>query len=176
MFCAASISLVHRHHTNHRTVCYWIYHYYSVSSIILFFSNITQTDVTSQLWRPSSMRRRNLKPTLSKFHSSKHSFYAGKVRYFQSRFQQWNNSRLVITSTAIEYALSSAETKHIEHLTNGALIALGHYSLQRMQWTRFGKLLLALRCISLRNFDSILKQLFKNIINDVIEDRNVILS
>lgn len=70
-----------------------------------------------------------------------------------------------------EYALSASETNQIEHLTNGALVTLGHYCLQRMQWTRFGKLLLTLRCLSLRPFDMALKQLFNHIIGDVIESK-----
>lgn len=78
----------------------------------------------------------------------------------------YNISILCIIS---EYALSTAETTQIEHLTNGALVTLGHYCLQRMQWTRFGKLLLTLRCLSVRPFDTALKQLFNHIIGDVIE-------
>lgn len=70
-----------------------------------------------------------------------------------------------------EYALSPFETKQIEHLTNGALVTLGHYCLQRMQWIRFGKLLLTLRCLSLRPFGTALKQLFNHIIVDVIESK-----
>lgn len=76
-----------------------------------------------------------------------------------------------INNNFAEYALSTSETKQIEHLTNGALVTLGHYCLQRMQWTRFGKLLLTLRCLSLRPFDTALKQLFNHIIGDVIESK-----
>lgn len=151
-------------------------------NLYIYYSIFTRADVMSQHWKRLSMKRRNLKPILSKFHCSKHSFYAEKVNHFHSFRVVWI---LLIKFVflffsffllKLEYALSPVETKHIEHLTNGALIALGHYSLQRMQWTRFGKLLLALRCISLRNFDSILKQLFKNVINDIINDRNVAMS
>ena len=70
-----------------------------------------------------------------------------------------------------EYSLSSTETQQIEHLTNNALATLGHYCLQRMQWTRFGKLLLTLRYLSLKPFDAALKQLFNHIIDDVIESK-----
>lgn len=70
-----------------------------------------------------------------------------------------------------EYSLSTSETHQIEYLTNGALATLGHYCLQRMEWTRFGKLLLALRCLSLRPFDTALKHLFNHIIDHVIESK-----
>lgn len=71
----------------------------------------------------------------------------------------------------LEYSLGASEVKQIEHLTSGALVTLGHYCLQRMQWIRFGKLLLTLRCLSLRPFDAALKQLFNHIIDDVIESK-----
>lgn len=71
----------------------------------------------------------------------------------------------------LEYSLGSSETQQIEHLTNGVLLTLGHYCLQRMEWTRFGKLLLTLRCLSLRPFDTALKQLFNHIIDEVIESK-----
>lgn len=70
-----------------------------------------------------------------------------------------------------EYSLGTFETKKIEHLTNGALMTLGHYCLQRMEWARFGKLLLTLRCLSQRPFNIALKQLFNHIIDDVIESK-----
>lgn len=71
----------------------------------------------------------------------------------------------------LEYSLNASETQQIEYLTNGALVTLGHYCLQRMEWTRFGKLLLTLRCLSLQPFDTALKQLFNPIIDDVIESK-----
>ncbi|XP_031621573.1 nuclear receptor subfamily 2 group E member 1 [Contarinia nasturtii] len=70
-----------------------------------------------------------------------------------------------------EYSLGKSETQKIEHLTNGALMTLGHYCLQRMEWTRFGRLLLALRSLSLSPFDTTLKQLFNHLIDDVIESK-----
>lgn len=71
-----------------------------------------------------------------------------------------------------EYAMGIVEAQQIGHLTNGALITLGHYSLQRMEWTRFGKLLLGLRCLALKQFDATLKQLFNSIIEDIIEQND----
>lgn len=41
--------------------------------------HFTQTDVTSQPWRPSSTKQRSSKPISSKFHFSKHWFCAEKV-------------------------------------------------------------------------------------------------
>lgn len=70
-----------------------------------------------------------------------------------------------------EYSLGPSETHQIEHLTNGALLTLSHYCLQRMEWTRFGKLLLTLRCLSLKPFDASLKQIFNHIIDEVIESK-----
>lgn len=67
--------------------------------------------------------------------------------------------------------MNASEIQQIEHLTNGALVTLGHYCLQRMEWTRFGKLLLTLRCLSLQPFDTALKKLFNPIIDDVIESK-----
>lgn len=72
---------------------------------------------------------------------------------------------------SLEFSLSATEMKQIEHLTTGALVTLGHYCLQRMQWARFGKLLLTLRCLSLRPLDTALKQLFNHIIDNVIESK-----
>lgn len=70
-----------------------------------------------------------------------------------------------------EYSLGKFELEKIEYLTNGALATLGQYCLQRMEWTRFGKLLLALRSMSLRPFDTALKQIFNHLIDDVIESK-----
>lgn len=58
--------------------------------------------------------------------------------------------------------------KQLEAFTDGALNALGRYTLQQMHWNRYGKLLLALRNLSLRYFDGVLQNLFKSIINDIL--------
>lgn len=79
-----------------------------------------------------------------------------------------SRSKIQFTSLFSEYSLSLSEALQIDHITNGALATLGHYCLQRMDWTRYGKLLLALRCLSSKPFDAPLKQLFNDIIDAVI--------
>lgn len=68
-----------------------------------------------------------------------------------------------------EYAMTATEVQQIDHLINGALMALGHYSMQRLEWTRFGRLLLTLRSLCLKSFDTSLKQLFNHIIDGIVE-------
>lgn len=75
-----------------------------------------------------------------------------------------------------EYAIGFNESQQIETLTEGALMALAHYTLQQMQWTRYGKLLLALRDLSLRNYDGVLQNLFNNIINEILRDNDLNLT
>lgn len=70
----------------------------------------------------------------------------------------------------VEYALSFEESKQLETISDGALLALGHYTIQQLHWSRYGKLLLALRGLSLHNFDSVLQHIFKNIIQSVLQD------
>lgn len=71
----------------------------------------------------------------------------------------------------IEHAITLTDAQQIEHLTNSALNTLGHYTLQRMDWTRFGRLLLTLRYLSIRPFEAALKRLFSHIIDDIIESK-----
>lgn len=70
-----------------------------------------------------------------------------------------------------EFGLSEITIKHLELINDGAILALGKYVLQQgYPWTRYGKLLLALRTLTV-NFESFIQNvLFKNIIKDVIID------
>lgn len=61
------------------------------------------------------------------------------------------------------------DANQIDHLANGALTTLAHYTLQRMQWTRYGQLLLALRYLSLRDFSTTLRRIFKDVIESVMQ-------
>lgn len=70
----------------------------------------------------------------------------------------------------LEYALSLDEAKQLETISDSALLALGHYTIQQLHWSRYGKLLLALRSLSLHHFDSVLQHIFKNIIHSVLQD------
>lgn len=87
------------------------------------------------------------------------SFHLITIIYIQ------NTENLIVF---IEYALSSIDKKQIDHLANGTLSTLARYSLQRMQWTRYGQLLLALRCISSRYSGTALRSLFSHIISDLL--------
>ncbi|XP_037040287.1 nuclear receptor subfamily 2 group E member 1 [Bradysia coprophila] len=69
-----------------------------------------------------------------------------------------------------EYALSFDEAKQLEAISDSALLALGHYTIQQLHWSRYGKLLLALRGLSLHYFDSVLQHIFKNIIQSALDD------
>lgn len=79
---------------------------------------------------------------------------------------------ITLVTDILECGLTTEESKKLEFLTEGSLIALGHYTLQQIQWTRFGKLLLALRGLSLRGFDSYLQNVFRSIIDDLLSDNN----
>lgn len=173
MLCTTSVALVHRHHSNYRTVCIRnslvteLQRHNAISFVTRCNEPALKTIIDETKKLKADLIEVSLLETL--ILCRKGPFYIAETICCL----HLNTKEICVFA---EYALSAAETKHIEHLTNGALIALGHYSLQRMQWTRFGKLLLALRCMSLRNFDSMLQQLFKNIINDIIDDRNIILT
>lgn len=80
---------------------------------------------------------------------------------------------MIIRIQYAEYALGIDESRKLEFLTEGALIALGHYTLHQIQWTRFGKLLLALRGLSLRGFDSYLQTIFHTVIDDLLGDNKL---
>lgn len=53
-------------------------------------------------------------------------------------------------------------------MADGALLALGKYNLQNGNWTRYGKLLIALRGLSMHNYDSTLQSLFRNEIQKML--------
>lgn len=66
--------------------------------------NLTRAGVTSPPWRPLLTKRRNSKPTLSKFRSSKHSFYAEKVRnnsYLSFHFEKSVDNRYLLLFSVI---------------------------------------------------------------------------
>lgn len=71
----------------------------------------------------------------------------------------------------VEFGLSLDESKQLENLTDGALIALGRYTLQNINWCRYGKLLLGLRGLSIHQLGSTLQNIFQNIIGDILMDR-----
>lgn len=60
-----------------------------------------------------------------------------------------------------EYAENSDTAVLLETMADGALMALGQYSLQNGHWSRYGKLLIALRDLSMHHYDSTLQQLFQ---------------
>lgn len=70
----------------------------------------------------------------------------------------------------VEFAIGKADSRQIESYADGALLSLSHYSLQHMQWVRYGKLLLALRNLSLQRNYGVLQHILQNIINEILED------
>lgn len=69
----------------------------------------------------------------------------------------------------IELAITANEAQRIEQRSTAALSTLGQYTLQRMDWSRLGKLLLTLRWLSGRPFEASLKRLFTHIVDNVID-------
>lgn len=70
---------------------------------------------------------------------------------------------------ALEYALSGQQLQQIDRFSTNALLTLGYYTMQRLDWSRFGRLLLHLRSLSLKSFETSLDQLFSHIINQIID-------
>lgn len=68
-----------------------------------------------------------------------------------------------------ELAISVTEALCIEKCSTSALTTLGQYTLQRMDWSRFGKLLFSLRWLSSRPFELSLKRMFAHIVDNVID-------
>lgn len=80
---------------------------------------------------------------------------------------QWTYLFLIYS---IEFAIGKADARQIESYADGALLSLSHYSLQHLQWVRYGKLLLALRNMSLQRNYGVLQHILQNIINEILED------
>lgn len=69
----------------------------------------------------------------------------------------------------VELAITVTEAQCIEKCSTSALKTLGQYTLQRMDWSRFGKLLFSLRWLSSRSFEFSLKRMFTHIVDNVID-------
>ncbi|XP_075145075.1 uncharacterized protein LOC142220069 [Haematobia irritans] len=67
-----------------------------------------------------------------------------------------------------EYALNAEYATLLENYSNNALLALARYTAQQSNWLRFGSLLLSLRQLSLRHYESTLTGLFRPIVKDII--------
>lgn len=68
-----------------------------------------------------------------------------------------------------EFALNAQNANLLDTCTNGALYSLVRYSFQLSNWQRYGKLLLGLRQVALRTYDSTLQNLFRGILKDVLK-------
>ncbi|XP_055699876.1 retinoic acid receptor RXR-alpha-A [Phlebotomus papatasi] len=70
-----------------------------------------------------------------------------------------------------EFSTNNDESLQLELISDRALLALGRYTIQKeCQWQRFGKLIICLRGLSF--YTNSLKNIFRHIIGDIIEDRH----
>lgn len=68
-----------------------------------------------------------------------------------------------------EFSTNNEESLQLELISDRALLALGRYTIQKeCQWQRFGKLIICLRGLSF--YTNSLKNIFRHIIADIIED------
>ncbi|XP_039970666.1 nuclear receptor subfamily 2 group F member 1-B [Bactrocera tryoni] len=69
-----------------------------------------------------------------------------------------------------ELALSAENATLLESHANGALVSLARYTMQQTNWLRFGTLLLGLRQLTQRCYDSLLSSLFRTVVRDIVKN------
>ncbi|XP_018796232.1 PREDICTED: retinoic acid receptor RXR-gamma [Bactrocera latifrons] len=69
-----------------------------------------------------------------------------------------------------ELALSAENATLLESHANGALVSLARYTMQQTNWLRFGTLLLGLRQLTQRCYDSLLSSLFRTVVKDIVKN------
>lgn len=57
----------------------------------------------------------------------------------------------------------------LESYANGTLVSLARYTMQQSNWLRFGTLLLGLRQLTQRCYDSLLSSLFRTVVRDIVK-------
>ncbi|XP_067614562.1 retinoic acid receptor RXR-beta [Eurosta solidaginis] len=69
-----------------------------------------------------------------------------------------------------ELAMSAENAVLLESYANDALVSLARYTMQQSNWLRFGTLLLGLRQLTQRCYESILSSLFHSIVKDIVRN------
>ncbi|XP_011192665.3 nuclear receptor subfamily 2 group E member 1 [Zeugodacus cucurbitae] len=69
-----------------------------------------------------------------------------------------------------ELAVSAENATLLESYANGALVSLARYTMQQSNWLRFGTLLLGLRQLTQRYYDSLLSSLFRTVVRDIVKN------
>ncbi|XP_055852623.1 photoreceptor-specific nuclear receptor [Episyrphus balteatus] len=69
-----------------------------------------------------------------------------------------------------ELALNDKNAILLESYSNAALVSLARYCTHQSNWFRFGSLLLGLRNLSLRKYESFLSGMFKSVIRDILRN------
>ncbi|XP_017482413.1 PREDICTED: nuclear receptor subfamily 2 group E member 1 [Rhagoletis zephyria] len=68
-----------------------------------------------------------------------------------------------------ELAVSAENAVLLESYANGALVSLARYTIQQSNWLRFGTLLLGLRQLTQRCYESLLSSLFRSVVKDIVK-------
>ncbi|XP_054746825.1 retinoic acid receptor RXR-beta [Anastrepha obliqua] len=69
-----------------------------------------------------------------------------------------------------ELAVSAENAVLLDSYTNSALVSLGRYTMQQSNWLRFGTLLLGLRQLTQRCYESLLSSLFRTVVKDIVKN------
>ncbi|XP_036341694.1 nuclear receptor subfamily 2 group E member 1 [Rhagoletis pomonella] len=69
-----------------------------------------------------------------------------------------------------ELAVSAENAVLLESYANGALVSLARYTMQQSNWLRFGTLLLGLRQLTQRCYESLLSSLFRSVVKDIVKN------
>lgn len=81
-----------------------------------------------------------------------------------------NFKKINIFIILLDLASSINNSLLLESYANGALISLARYTIQKSNWLRYGSLLLGLRQLSLRRYETSLSVLFRSIVSDVLKN------
>ncbi|XP_053956159.1 nuclear receptor subfamily 2 group E member 1 [Anastrepha ludens] len=68
-----------------------------------------------------------------------------------------------------ELAVSAENAVLLDSYTNSALVSLARYTMQQSNWLRFGTLLLGLRQLTQRCYESLLSSLFRTVVKDIVK-------
>ncbi|XP_037942930.1 nuclear receptor subfamily 2 group E member 1 [Teleopsis dalmanni] len=68
-----------------------------------------------------------------------------------------------------ELSICARNTLLLETYANGALISLARYTIQQTNYIRFGTLLLGLRNLALRRYETMLSSLFRTVVKDILK-------